>query len=171
MSEFPPSSLRPLIQEVFELLKTQKETVSVAETAAGGLISSCLLSTPGASSIYKGGLTVYTLESRIAFAGWTQAHVENYIGPTPAIVAQLADNVRHTLGSTYAVSESGTAGPTGGTTRTRTPGYVAVAVSTTHGTYMREIETGSDNREKNMVTFATEALKLLRDVLTGKASL
>lgn len=32
MSEFPPASLRPLIQEVFELLRERKETVSVAET-------------------------------------------------------------------------------------------------------------------------------------------
>lgn len=32
MSEFPPSSLRPLIEEVFELLKSRNETISVAET-------------------------------------------------------------------------------------------------------------------------------------------
>ncbi|KAB8240522.1 competence/damage-inducible protein CinA [Aspergillus flavus] len=171
MSEFPPSNLRPIVREVFELLKAKKETISVAETAAGGLISASLLSVSGASAVYKGGLTVYTLESRIAFAGWTPAHLEDYNGPTPAIVAQMADHVRHTLGSTYTVSESGTAGPTGGTTSNRTPGYVAVAVSTAHGTYTREVETGSDDRQKNMVTFAEESLKLLRDVLVGKANL
>ncbi|PIG82886.1 MOSC domain protein [Aspergillus arachidicola] len=171
MSEFPPSNLQPIVREVFELLRAKKETISVAETAAGGLISASLLSVSGASAVYKGGLTVYTLESRIAFAGWTPAHLENYNGPTPAIVAQMADHVRHTLGSTYTVSESGTAGPTGGTARNRTPGYVAVAVSTAHGTYTREVETGSDDRQKNMVTFAEESLKLLRDVLVGKANL
>lgn len=35
--------------------------------AAGGIISASILSTPGASKVFKGGLTVYTLESRIAF--------------------------------------------------------------------------------------------------------
>ena len=76
MSEFPPPSLKKLAQEVFELLSARKETVSVMETvgrsaflvminmlinqAAGGLISACLLSVPGASAIYKGGLTVIT---------------------------------------------------------------------------------------------------------------
>ncbi|KAI9035240.1 CinA family protein [Aspergillus affinis] len=171
MSEFPPASLQPLIQEVFDLLVSRKETVSVAETAAGGLISACLLSTPGASSIYKGGLTVYTLDSRIAFAGWTPDHLKNYSGPTPDIVAGLADHVRQTLDASYAISESGTAGPTGGTRRNRTPGYVAVAVSTAHGTYTREADTGSNDRQANMVGFATEALKLLRDVIQGKAAL
>jgi len=89
--------------------------------AAGGLISASLLSTPGASSFYKGGLTLYTLESRIAFAGWTEASIKDYKGPTPQIVAGLADHTRSTLNTTYVVSESGTAGPTGGTTRNRTP--------------------------------------------------
>ncbi|KAI2824360.1 hypothetical protein CBS115989_771 [Aspergillus niger] len=167
MSEFPPASLRPLIEEIFDLLRARKETISVAETASGGLISACLLSTPGASTIYKGGLTVYTLDSRIAYTGWTPQHWENYSGPTPEIVAGIAENVRGTLKSTYTVCESGTAGPTGGTTRNRTPGYVALAVSTPSGTVTREVETGTAEREKNMVLFAGEGLKLVRDLLVG----
>ena len=63
----------------------------------------------------------YTLESRLAFSGWTSADVEGYRGPTPEIVAQMASHVRHSLKSTYGMSESGTAGPTGGSTRNRTP--------------------------------------------------
>ena len=89
--------------------------------AAGGLISASLLSTPGASKIYKGGLTLYTLESRIAFAGWTEETRAAYKGPTEDVVKGLAENVRGTLGATYCVCESGTAGPTGGNTRNRTP--------------------------------------------------
>ncbi|KAL4866195.1 hypothetical protein BDV12DRAFT_173257 [Aspergillus spectabilis] len=170
MADFPPSSLRPLALEVVELLKSRKETVSVAETAAGGLISASLLSVPGASAIYKGGLTVYTLESRLAFAGWTEANLKNYSGPTTEIVSGLADHTRKTLGSTYALSESGTAGPTGGTTRNRTPGYVALAVSAADGSQTREVERGSNNREENMVGFAEEGLKLLKEVILADSS-
>jgi nicotinamide mononucleotide (NMN) deamidase PncC len=168
MSGFLPPSLRQLAQEVFELLVARKETVSVLETvrfdlifimligsmtiyqATGGLISASLLSFPGSSAIYKGGITVnilssthptssmfhchlpnavqrltkkkgYSLESRVAFAGWTQADIDNYTGPTTEIVGQLASYVCHTLKSTYGLSESGTAGPTGGPTSARTP--------------------------------------------------
>jgi nicotinamide mononucleotide (NMN) deamidase PncC len=32
MAEFPPRSLQPLAQELVELLKARKQTVSVAET-------------------------------------------------------------------------------------------------------------------------------------------
>jgi len=171
-SQFPPDPVREIVAEVASLLKERKESISVAETAAGGIISAALLSTPGASGFYKGGLTLYTLESRIAFAGWTSETIKSYAGPTPSIVAGLAENVRAKLGSTYTVSESGTAGPTGGNTRNRTPGYVALAVSSESGTATREVETGlGGDREANMVQFAVEALKLLRDVITGAAKL
>ncbi|KAJ9659013.1 hypothetical protein H2201_007535 [Coniosporium apollinis] len=171
-SSFPPSAVRDIVAEVATLLKERKESISVAETAAGGIISAALLSTPGASGFYKGGLTLYTLESRIAFAGWTQESITNYKGPTPDIVAGLADNVRKTLNSTYTVAESGTAGPTGGQTRNRTPGYVALAVSSEGGTVTREVETGlGGDREANMVRFAVEALTLVRDVIKGDAKL
>lgn len=55
---FPPVPLRKAAEEVAALLRERKETISVAETAAGGLVSASLLSTPGASKFYKGGLTV-----------------------------------------------------------------------------------------------------------------
>ncbi|KAH8635397.1 hypothetical protein IG631_10798 [Alternaria alternata] len=94
--------------------------------------------------------------------------IKSYSGPTPTIVSGLAEHTRKTLGSTYTVSESGTAGPTGGTTKNRTPGYVALAVARETGeTVTKEVETGSSEREGNMVAFAVEGLKLLRDVLQG----
>lgn len=47
--------------------------------------------------------------------------VDEYRGPTADVVSFLARNVRDRLKSTYTVCESGTAGPTGGSTRNRTP--------------------------------------------------
>ncbi|KAF4636184.1 hypothetical protein G7Y89_g1908 [Cudoniella acicularis] len=154
--EFPPVEVRSIVAEVAGLLRERGESVCVAETAAGGIISASLLSTPGASKFYKGGLTLYTLESRIAFgtflssplscrhlpsppppqsssnrhltpqtAGWTPENLTTYRGPTPEIVSGLATNVRPKLGATYCVAESGTAGPTGGNTRNRTPNEIS----------------------------------------------
>jgi nicotinamide mononucleotide (NMN) deamidase PncC len=107
MANFPPPQLKKAAEDVASLLKSRGETICVAETAAGGLISSALLSTPGASRIYKGGLTLYTLESRIAFAGWSQENIKAYDGPTPKLVEGLASSVRETLKATYCVGEVG----------------------------------------------------------------
>ncbi|KAI1861178.1 hypothetical protein JX265_009797 [Neoarthrinium moseri] len=170
--DFPPAEIREILQEVTSFLKSRNETVSVAETAAGGLISSSLLSAPGASGYYKGGLTLYTLPSRIAYAGWTQESIKGYRGPTTDIVTGLAKHVRKDLDSTYTISESGTAGPTGGDTPNRTPGYLALAVDCEKGTFVRELNTGlGTDRVANMKRFAVEALKLLKDVMTDEAKL
>ena len=171
-SDFPPSEVREILQQVTKLLKDRNETVSIAETAAGGLISSSILSTPGASGIYKGGLTLYTLPSRIAYAGWTQQTIENYRGPTTDIVSGLAKHVRKDLESTYTLAESGTAGPTGGQTPNRKPGYVALAVDCERGTFTKELNTelGTD-RVANMLRFTVEALTLLKDVIEDRTKL
>ncbi|KAJ9647555.1 hypothetical protein H2204_000184 [Knufia peltigerae] len=104
-AHFPPPALAAVAEEVASLLRERGETISVAETAAGGLVSAALLSTPGASRIYKGGLTLYTLPSRLAYAGWTQDNIDKYDGPTPELVEGMARHVRGTLESDYCVSE------------------------------------------------------------------
>ncbi|KAI4123506.1 MAG: hypothetical protein LQ338_005230 [Usnochroma carphineum] len=172
-SEFPPSSIRPVLNEVAHLLFSRNETIAVAETAAGGIISASLLSVPGASKYYKGGLTLYTLESRIQFAGWTEDTKKNYNGPNKDIVSGLARNVRERLGSTYCLSESGTAGPgASGSSRARTPDFVALAVASKEGVLTEEQTTGmGGDREKNMVEFARLGLELLkRAILEKRAS-
>ena len=75
---FPPPPLVPLVTQIAAILTERKQTVAVAETAAGGLVSAALLSVPGASAYFAGGLTVYTLASRIAYAGWTEATLKDY---------------------------------------------------------------------------------------------
>ncbi|KAL5497843.1 hypothetical protein ACEPAH_2774 [Sanghuangporus vaninii] len=166
---FPPAPLRALVTKIAPILTERKQSVAVAETACGGLISAALLSVPGASAYYKGGLTLYTLPSRIAYAGWTEESVKGYSGPTPEIVVGLAKNALRTLKPTYVIGESGTAGPTGGTNRNRTPGYVALAVVSEEGEVKREVETGTSERDVNMIKFAEAALQLFLEVLQGDA--
>lgn len=111
------------------------------------------------------------------YAGWTEANIKSYDGPTPDLVAGLADHTRSRLGATYVLAESGTAGPTAsGKGMNRQPGYVALAVSSENGTYRTEKETGVElgtgrEREENMLAFAVLGLTLLKEVLEGKAKL
>ncbi|GJE88042.1 competence/damage-inducible CinA family protein [Phanerochaete sordida] len=166
---FPPPSLAPYISQIAALLTERKQKVAVAETAAGGLISASLLSVPGASAYYAGGITTYTLASRIELCGFTQEDFVGYKGPTPAIVEKLAKNTRGKLDAAYAIAESGTAGP-GATPPTATPGYVALAIATPSGVVSKELKTGQDDRAANMVLFAEEALKFFLQVLTEETA-
>ena len=58
------NELESMASAVGEALKARGETVMVAESACGGLISAALLAVPGASTYYRGGLVLYTYESR-----------------------------------------------------------------------------------------------------------
>ena len=49
-----------LVKEIAAILTRANETLSVAESSAGGLISACLLSMPGASSFFVGGSVLYS---------------------------------------------------------------------------------------------------------------
>lgn len=75
---FPPPSLQPLLKSIASILTKRKQTIAITETAAGGLISASLLSIPGASAYYRGGLTLYTLPSRVVFGEWTEESVKSY---------------------------------------------------------------------------------------------
>ena len=55
------------------LLKERGETVAVAESSAGGLVSAALLSVPGASAYFVGGGVIYTRDARRGFMASDEA--------------------------------------------------------------------------------------------------
>ena len=158
-------SLVQMAAPVGALLKERDQTVSVSESAAGGLISAALLSVPGASAYFVGGGTVYTQTARRGILRFNDAKVQMR-GSTEEYATLAASAIRDILETDWAIGESGAAGPSGN--RYGNPaGHVALAVvgpvSAT-----RIVQTGNDDREDNMWTFAQAALDLLHD--TVKAS-
>jgi len=152
-----------LASEIGSLLTERGQTVAVAESTTGGLVSAALLWVAGASKYFTGGGVVYTLRSRTALAGVPAEQYANYRGTTPEMLADLAEAMRARLDATWGIAESGLAGPTGG--RSGAPaGRTTLAVA---GPISRTsvIETGSADRGENMSRFATEALRYLRDAI------
>jgi PncC family amidohydrolase len=163
LARFLDPEQRELAQQIGSLLSERGQTVAVAEATAGGLISAALLSVPGASRYYGGGGVLYTLNSRIMLAGMEAEQFASYRGTTLELLAAMAESMRGRLGATWCVAESGMAGPTGGRSGAP-PGRTIIGVA---GPVSRTevVETGLDDREGNMARFATEALRLLKDVL------
>lgn len=156
-----------LAKELAELLVQRGEKVAVAEGTAGGLVSAALLWVPGASRYFAGGGVTYTLNSRIMLAGVPAETLENYQGTTPEMIATLAASMRERLGADWCVAESGLAGPTGGRSGAA-PGRVTIGVA---GPVSRTevFQTGSNDREANMIEFATMTLRYLRDAILDAA--
>lgn len=148
-----------LTRQIADLLFARQQSLAVAESACGGLISAALLSIPGASAYYKGGGVLYTYDSRDKLAGLSRDEQSKYRGSTAELALAMTESLRKRLDATWAVGETGVAGPTG-SRYGWAAGHAALAVS---GPVEQTevIETGSDDRAGNMVAFTTRALRLL----------
>lgn len=157
--------LLPHAERVTKLLIARKQTITVAESAAGGLINAALLAVPGASACCRGGLVVYTYEIRRALLGISDEEMKG-ITPATEIYAMLAARrAREKVASDWALAETGAAGPTG--SRYGYPaGHACFAVAGL-AECSRTLETGSADRVANMYAFAAAALDLLAEVVAA----
>ncbi len=151
------------IKEVSDVLKERGETIAVAESTTGGLISAQLLSVPGASVYFLGGTIIYTRVSRKVFLDASAEKLHGVKPLTEEMAKFFAKEVREKLGATWGIAELGLAGPTGSTY-----GYEAgnsvIAVSGPIEAAVR-INMGHNDRVRNMEEFTDCACQLLRDVL------
>jgi nicotinamide-nucleotide amidase len=157
-------TLSDLPQRIAAALTARHETLAVAETSAGGLISAALIETAGASSWFLGGAVVY---SSAAKETWLDlpADIFGADGAVSARAAQvLADTVRGSLGATWGVAETGVAGPQTGRRSAKPAGLAYLAVSGPVS-LVREILTHLEGRAENQRSFATAALALLEEAL------
>lgn len=154
--------LLPLAEKVASRLRARRETITVAESSAGGLISAALLALPGASLYFLGGSVVYTFASRRVLLDLPEAALADPRPATEPYALLLARAVRQRLGATWGLAETGAAGPTGN--RYGDPaGHACLAVA---GPAERSItvNTGQADRLANMRVFAASALELLAAV-------
>lgn len=154
-----------IAEEIARRLVERGESVAVAESAAGGLMSAALLGVAGASAYFKGGVVVYTGDGKQRLAGMTREDLEANRSATEPHTAALARAIRARLEATWGIAETGAAGPTGNRYGD-SAGHAALAVAgpIEHTT---TIETGQSDRRQNMAAFALAALRLLRDTLAG----
>jgi PncC family amidohydrolase len=157
------TAISDLADAIAEKLKTRGETVAVAESSAGGLISAALLAVPGASAYYRGGAVVYTAKARAALMGIPKEALEGMRSASEPYALLLARTVRETLGSDWGVSETGASGPTGNPYGDAA-GHTCVAVSGPLEVVFT-LETGENDRVANMDAFTVAALDLLNRAL------
>lgn len=159
------NQLLPHAERVTKLLIARNQTITVAESAAGGLINAALLAVPGASACCRGGLVVYTYQVRRALLGITDADMKGLTPATEAYALLAARRAREKVGSDWALAETGAAGPTG--SRYGYPaGHACFAVAGL-AECSRTLETGSADRVANMYAFAAGALDLLAEVVAA----
>lgn len=156
-------SLLPAAEAVGALLKARGETIAVAESSAGGLVSAALLAVPGASAYFRGGGVIYTAHARSGLLGIAPEALAGFRPATERYAALLARTARAKLGADWGLAETGATGPTGN--RYGDPaGHACLGVS---GPLERTriLSTGGADRIANMRAFAAGLLALFAEAL------
>jgi PncC family amidohydrolase len=149
------------------LLKSRRETIVVAETSAGGLISAALLAVPGASAYFVGGAITYSARAISALAGITREDMRarGIRSSSEPYAELLATQIRaRHPGVTWGLAETGAAGPTGNSYGDPA-GHTCISLAGTTIISTRTLRTGQSDRLANMFAFAEATLTLLIESL------
>jgi nicotinamide-nucleotide amidase len=142
-----------------ERLVARRETIAVAESSTGGLVSAALLAVPGASAYFLGGAVVYTRAARSALLDIADAAMTGLRPSTEAYALLVARTARTRFASTWALAETGAAGPTGNRYGDAAGHSCMAVVGATERA--ATVETGRADRAANMEAFTAATLDLL----------
>jgi nicotinamide-nucleotide amidase len=156
-------SLLPLAGKAAELLKSRGEMIAIGESSVGGLVSASLIAQAGASAFFLGSTVIYTREAGRVLRDRSTLKLEGLEPLTPEFAGAMADGFRKQMGSDWATSEMGAAGPAGSPYGPK-PGTAVIAVSGPVSK-ARLVETGSADRIENMRLFGQAQLELLIECL------
>lgn len=148
-----------IAEKVAAKLIERHETIAVAESSTGGLISAALLAVPGASAYFLGGGVIYTRDARRILMDIPDEAMKGIRSASEPYANLLASQIRRRFSTNWGLSETGATGPTGNRYGDAA-GHSCMAVA---GPQVQVItlETGSSDRLANMQVFASTALNLL----------
>jgi nicotinamide-nucleotide amidase len=104
-----------LPEVVLERLRLRRETLAVAESCTGGLLSAHLTDVPGASEVFLGGVVSYSNDAKEHLIDVPHEMLVKHGAVSEEVARAMAEGVRARFGSDWGAGITGIAGPTGGT--------------------------------------------------------
>ena len=157
--------LVPIAEKIAAILIARRQTIAVAESSTGGLISASLLAVPGASAYFLGSAVVYTRDARRLLMDIPDEAMKGIRSASEPYAKLLASQIRKRFSCDWGLSETGATGPTGNRYGDAA-GHSCMAVAGPVPS-VTTLETGSADRLANMHVFASTALNLLLKNLSG----
>ncbi len=157
-----------LIESLAALLVEQGSTIGTVESATGGLISHLITDIPGSSNFFSGSIISYSNEIKSNIVGVAPANLARYGAVSAVVAEEMAAGGRRLLGVDFCLSDTGIAGPGGGSPD-KPVGLFYLGLSCQEGTFSREYHFSGD-RTENKQAAARAALGWLKDFLSGEWS-
>ena len=106
--------MQKIEEQVFQLLKQHRITLSTAESATGGMIASLLVNVPGISEFFQEGYVTYSNDAKVKMLGVDRMLIDTYGVVSSEVAENMAISVAKTAETDAALSVTGVAGPDGG---------------------------------------------------------
>ena len=153
-----------LEQKIAKLLIKEQQTLSIAESCSGGLLTHRITNIPGSSNFLKLGLVTYSNDAKVKLLHVPKKLIKTYDAVSLPVAKQMAKNARKLMNSYWGIGITGIAGPSGGTPQ-RPVGLVFVAVANAKKTIVTK-NLFKGNRQQIKSQAVTQALKMLLSALT-----
>lgn len=105
----------PVEERIGEALTERGETLALAESCTGGLVGSLLTDVPGASAFFDRGVVTYSYDAKLEALAIDRELLDDHGAVSEPVARRMATAARDTAGTTWGVSTTGIAGPSGGT--------------------------------------------------------
>jgi len=125
-----------LSEVVLEALRLRGQTLAVAESCTGGLISAHLTDVPGASDVFLGGVVSYSNEAKEQLVDVPHETLIEHGAVSEEVAGAMATGVRGRFSADWGIGITGIAGPTGGTDE-KPVGLVHWAVAGPDGLWLK----------------------------------
>jgi len=157
---------RTISQVVGELLRTRGETLAIAESVAGGLLTSRVVDVPGSSDYLMGGIVAYSNEAKKEFLGVPSNILTKHGAVSEQVALAMAEGVCARFKATYGLSNTGIAGPGGGTAE-KPVGLVYIGLACSAGANVVQRYVFPNDRTYVRERTAVTSLNMLRLHLLG----
>ena len=134
-----------IAKSIIKYLIENNETISVAESCTGGLISSAFVDIPGASKAYCGGVVTYTDEAKIQSLDLLEAMLQQHGAVSAETAVAMATAVAEKFSTAYGLSTTGFAGPDGGTEKDPV-GTVYIGYHSPSGAWSKRVQLKGDRQ-------------------------
>ncbi len=104
-----------LSREINQHLYEQQKTLATAESCTGGGVAQAIISTPGASMYFKGGIISYNNEVKINLLHVPAELIAEKTAVSEEVAVAMVKGAIDALDTDYAIAVTGVAGPAGGT--------------------------------------------------------